>query len=226
MDIERQQIELVFCLGGGELDDEGAHGFTYTYDGVPSYMTPPDDLYAPGVTYWTAVYCELYGQAKTPEGHERIAHFTSSGETQCECGHDLSPDGPGQDCPLCEGDGLVYIGDGWREIVFRECSKRCESCDEYKPSAEVIGLPGDPNSAEWCAECRAETCGYCGESTEDCPRTQANPSCAPLGPCPTCGGRMGAPHVIETERGPLMGCSYVCVRELALEVAAREEIRR
>lgn len=63
--------------------------------------------------------------------------------------------------------------------------KLCESCGEDKPAAEVIGLPGDANSAEWCAECRAETCGYCGESISDCPRTPANPSCEPLGPCPT-----------------------------------------
>lgn len=90
-DIEREQVEWVFGLTGGELEDKpwepfapstegekdctwalgmGGLGyassretFAYHYDGVPDYCgrREYDDLYANGVEYRTVVYCCLFG---------------------------------------------------------------------------------------------------------------------------------------------------------------------
>ena len=46
--------------------------------------------------------------------------YTSSGESECWwCGPGTGNEGDQSECKLCEGDGYVYLGDGWREVVYR-----------------------------------------------------------------------------------------------------------
>jgi len=137
-DIEREQVEWVFHLTGGELEDEPWSGQKYWYEGVPDYIgdaftNDPEDT-----VYRTIVMQALY--ANVPEeldSEEGMYTFTgkaetSSGETECphrddadngklvvsgQCGDDGR-------CELChelKGDHhkYIYLGDGWTEAVFR-----------------------------------------------------------------------------------------------------------
>jgi hypothetical protein len=141
-DSERAQVELVFGLTGGELDDEPWHGFAYNYKGVPEYVRSDfTDRY--DREYRTVVACFLYGAPP-----ERIvddagewtlqATYSSSGEAECPL-KDI--DATEQEeiyahrekhfnlpriarCFLCDeqrGDehGYLYLGEGWLEAVFK-----------------------------------------------------------------------------------------------------------
>lgn len=138
---EREQIEWVFGLTGGELNDKPLryanlvccmkhpeyerHWAPYFYDGVPEYARRIE--YKLGGSFMTVVHCALYG-SEMPRviyaGGKRwrkIATYTSSGETECP-GKDF--DSPSRPCPLCEAregeeHGMIYIGEGWAEVVYR-----------------------------------------------------------------------------------------------------------
>ena len=128
--IERAQIEMVFGLGGGELHepdsrfpDEWDGVFAYWYNELPHYVRESEINPGPmQFQFRTAIVCELYGQARTPEGWTRVAHWTSSGESG-ECWA-CEPEDPNEDplhrddCPICKGDGFVYLGDGYREVLY------------------------------------------------------------------------------------------------------------
>ena len=86
----------------------------------------------------TLLAWEIFGQVTTPKGWTRKQAFRSSGERGCGwCGPGTDWDGSDKqelarmkepntntcyrgdpDCPICEGGGHVYIGDGWQEIIF------------------------------------------------------------------------------------------------------------
>jgi hypothetical protein len=128
---ELLMIEGVFGLTGGELNDspcplnDGDNVHRYWYDGAPEYAA--SDYRNDSRRLVTLVACELWGEVKVDQGWDRVASFTSSGEAACPwCGDGVEGDEEnaeeeGEDlveCDLCEGDELVYLGDGWREIVF------------------------------------------------------------------------------------------------------------
>ncbi len=138
-DLERERIACVFGLGGSELheaDDrfpdsegwDGPEGIAYWYEGAPEYVSPSDlglDLDSCGEVR-TAIVCCTFGHPSPPEGWEQVATFSSSGEAPCWCcgagtAHDDEGDKDDDDtegCKLCNGDGLIYLGDGWHEIVY------------------------------------------------------------------------------------------------------------
>lgn len=111
---DREQVEEVFGLTGGELADEPwkptdndgrEWTVTYWFDGPPEYAEA-DFADWSMTTYRTAVRDEMFGlmpdQLTDEEGNwTRVASFRSSGETEL-------PDG-----------SFAYIGDGWGEIVYR-----------------------------------------------------------------------------------------------------------
>lgn len=115
--------DVVSWLLTEELADEEWEGFDYWYDGEPSYSEVP--TWCERFEYRTAFVCELLGQVETPEGWNRVASFAHSGEGPCPLqGIDLSE----EVCPLCEWatsngchpyEGWIYLGDGWREVVYR-----------------------------------------------------------------------------------------------------------
>lgn len=129
-ELEAERIMCVFGLGGGELSDEPWDGVCkYWYEGVPeyaeefgsarygSYDTDEDgNLWE----YRTALLNELYGYFDTPPGWERLARYNNSGERDCWwCGPGTGNEDERDGCLLCEGDGYVYLGEGWGEVVFR-----------------------------------------------------------------------------------------------------------
>ena len=59
---------------------------------------------------------DIYFAPEAPEGWEQIASYGSSGEAECWC---CGSDREEETCLLCEGDGIVYIGEGWAEVVYR-----------------------------------------------------------------------------------------------------------
>jgi hypothetical protein len=101
---------------------------------VPDYATELGDLDEAR----TAILCCLCGCPEPPDGWTQVASFSSSGERECWwCGPGSDWDGTVEqdrtreadpitptgyrgklDCPVCEGDGHVYLGDGWCEVVF------------------------------------------------------------------------------------------------------------
>lgn len=116
---EHASVEAVFGLTGGELEDgpcplDGVgRTYRYWYEGPPEYAAA--DHRNDRRRLITVAACELYGEVEAPPGWERVNAFSTSGETLCPwCGDNSINEG----CLLCEGDGYVYIGDGWREIVF------------------------------------------------------------------------------------------------------------
>lgn len=129
---ERAQVELVFGLTGGELNDDPwcptyvtetygetrTYVATYNYDGPPEWAEDTHDDWAT-VTYRTMVRdnligCDAPSVVNDDNGTwQKVATYASSGETDCYC------EGNDKACYLCGGDGYVYVGDGWAEIVYR-----------------------------------------------------------------------------------------------------------
>ena len=73
----------------------------------------------------TAILECLFGEPDAPEGWERIASFTSSGEAECWwCGPGTGNEDERDECKLCEGDGLIYLGEGYAEVIFRRTESR------------------------------------------------------------------------------------------------------
>lgn len=70
----------------------------------------------------TAILNGAYGLPQPPHGWVQLAVFGSSGEAQCSwCGDGVVSDDEddGQTCKLRDGDHLLYLGDGWAEVVYR-----------------------------------------------------------------------------------------------------------
>ena len=131
IDIECERIQCVFGLGGGELhvaderfpDSEGwdgPEGIACWYEGVPDYVSLSELGLDWDDELRTAILCGVYGLPNPPEGWEQVASFTSSGEAACWwCGEGPGTEGQRGECKLCEEEGLVYIGDGWCEVIFK-----------------------------------------------------------------------------------------------------------
>lgn len=135
-DSEREQIEWVFMLTGGELNDEPWNGFAYNYDGVPDWAAS-DFKDAFDSEYRTVVGCFIYGgpprQTIDADGvWELRATFVSSGETECP----MAPEAVDNErCRLCdETTGqphrYIYLGDGWAEAVYRRELRDPDADDE------------------------------------------------------------------------------------------------
>lgn len=117
---EREQIEVVFGLLGGELEKKPWDGgrwdgdrFPWWYEGIPEYAKDEPwhvkDLYE----YATVICEEIDGERDTPEGWERVARYSSSGEADHPdlfSGINVSKDDP---------ERTIYLGVGWGETVYR-----------------------------------------------------------------------------------------------------------
>ncbi len=134
-DLERERIACVFGLGGGELhetDDrfpdsegwDGPEGIAYWYEGVPEYVTVAELGLDFDDEVRTAIVCCIFGHPAPPDGWRQVATYSSSGEAPCWCsGADDHDEGDGdyddaEGCKLCDGDGYVFLGDGWAEVVY------------------------------------------------------------------------------------------------------------
>jgi len=143
-DREREQVENVFGLGGGELEDESFAGYAYNYEGAPEYAA--NEIEELDYQYHTVI---VSGGGYLPSPYDKleedgvrwdlVEYFMNSGESDCWiCGaggngvdwwadefeqqHGHAP-GPDDRCGLCETEmedmpGVVYIGEGY-EAVYR-----------------------------------------------------------------------------------------------------------
>ncbi|MDM7992981.1 MAG: hypothetical protein QUS11_06665 [Candidatus Fermentibacter sp.] len=134
-DIDREHMEIVFGLTGGELHDGPRGGFAYTYDGPPDYAHDQfSDLYS--ADYMTVLHYGLFTESPSCFEHagtlyRRVvgAIYRNSGEAECLCNDcealDMAAYEMGDRCPVCENDvrepgrRYVYIGEGWSEVVYR-----------------------------------------------------------------------------------------------------------
>lgn len=142
--VEREQVEYVFGLTGGELSDRPLryYGSTetgcgnvldpkrkwarYWYDGAPDYVGRQFDRFG---SVMTMVMDCLFGYPPKrilSQGKvwRRVAAFTNSGECECpEADGMVRYDSTGGECRLCgaadqEEHGFIYLGDGWTEVVY------------------------------------------------------------------------------------------------------------
>lgn len=158
---DRAQVEEVFGLTGGELNDEPwivndratqtAWTFHYHYDFAPSYAERDFEQYD---EVRTVVRCNMFGEppAVLIDQHDasrrwvKVATFTNSGETECFGANNDAPNivtaeqtaTAGSECyycaePIGKPHTVVYIGDGWAEIVYR-----LQLCNR---SAPIVGEP-------------------------------------------------------------------------------------
>ena len=154
--LEKEQIENVFGLGGGELEHESFAGYKYNYEGPPDYAEEIDDDF--NYQYRTVIVSgggHLPPPDKTLEHEgvtwELVDHFMSSGESDCwVCGaggngkewwaeefekqHGRPPT-PEDECGLCEYKfadmpGSTHIGEGY-EVVYRVHNDVIWPEDEY-----------------------------------------------------------------------------------------------
>lgn len=141
---ERAQVEIVFGLTGGELEDRPLRflGDTRWSDGTPRgeprrwwrrwwYTGVPD--YAQeierrlGGEFLTIVSDELLGKLLTrilARGKiwRKVARYGHSGEAACYMEGEINTEN--KTCSICgenpgKRHGYVYLGDGWSETVYR-----------------------------------------------------------------------------------------------------------
>ncbi len=120
----REEIECLFGLGGGELNNGTFNGSRYWYDGAPDYcerdmQAAAESAGADPLYLRTCIEYHFATTPKAPRGWVMLGSFVSSGEAECwRCGPGTGKEHERKNCKLCGGDGLVYLGDGWMEVVY------------------------------------------------------------------------------------------------------------
>ena len=155
---EREQVENVYGLGGGELDDSGDNfgGYAFWYEGAPEYADEARDYDNEYRTVLMLGGGFLPNPEKTLEADGQTwtfaANYMNSGESDCwVCGsggngkewwaeefekeHGEAPR-PDDQCGLCETEfndmpGMVYIGDGY-EAVYKLVEEDEAEEDDYE----------------------------------------------------------------------------------------------
>ena len=166
--IERESVEWVLTLTGGELDaqprvtDAGYH-FTYSYDGIPEWAGDDfDDKYDSGVEYFTMVRNCFFGEA--PEviafngrTYSREAVYVNSGERECPM-RDMHECGGFEDTPTVVEDG--------RTVTAVE-NEECYLCGAMRGEGHGYIYLGDG----WCEVVYRhveQACADCNLTREDC----------------------------------------------------------
>jgi hypothetical protein len=187
--IEREQIESVFGLGGGELNsdpwvvkaDDREISYLYNYDGPPEYADFDDRHDRDYVTVVTqALYSPIEPILTSADGsiYRLRADYSSSGETEC-CYRSGAPEDAivkaeqahNGECPYCatpvgEAHGHIYIGDGWIEAVYRRDRTPAELAEAH-------------NIECWEDRVWDLSCGKCGDTSAHDGYVDANGAICP-----------------------------------------------
>jgi hypothetical protein len=168
--IERQQVEYIYGLTGGELNDsplrywseDDSEGFCrYHYDGVPEWATEDfKDANCRNVDYFTTINIDNpYGwfaqSMRMADGrvYHLVKTYASGGEAECPCSSSGCDEKVGEgctkgyvECPLCEATegedhGMIYLGTG-SEAVYKHVEFECAECSETRADC-VIGYVGE-----------------------------------------------------------------------------------
>jgi len=149
-----------------EMDGVEEVGFTYWFEGIPDYLGRrefPDQYDA----IYRTVVVEAYALKEiTDDGGvtwRRMASYASSGETECpskdqivgeeDWRAEMSSFEVDSECSLCGaklGDphGMIYIGDEWRENIYRADPEKEENDvsvpDEREDEVDEEGERGSP----------------------------------------------------------------------------------
>lgn len=165
-EIEREKMEWIF---GEELHEPGERWkdewdgvFAYWYEGAPDYA--PEYNRDFDREYRTAILNEVYGIAETPEGWERLASWSSSGERECPYQGQEELQGATQ-CYLCEepvgldgqhpNEGWLYIGEGWGEVLYRRLPVHLLKSEGGSSACGEEGLMNSDINFVTCPECDA-----------------------------------------------------------------------
>lgn len=155
-ELEIERIAAILSVEASDLRRWNGETGAFYYDGVPEWAASDfpafaaDDC-ADGLEHRT-VY--TFGDpASYPrvdadfEGWTFVRSYNASVERECPwCGPGTGDEHRRAECKLCEGDGLIYEGDGFSEAVFSRprCDDSCEQC------GESMAAPDD----DLCAACR------------------------------------------------------------------------
>lgn len=137
---EREQVEAVFHLGGGELKVDAWGGYAYWYEGSPEYADDIDKdsgMYRTGIVAGGGYLSQPKETITDADGQvwKLVNTYASSGETECNvCGNgtgDTFTEGfyeeygeeprPTDRCGLCENEvkdmpGFIYVGEGYEAV--------------------------------------------------------------------------------------------------------------
>lgn len=230
--IERQCVEWVFGLTGGELSDkplaytvggnDDVHSFEYHFDGVPDYCGKGDypDLHDSHVDYFTAVTDCLYGNAPDEivvagKRYVQVNSFVSSGETECPGMHDDMNDGAvtlehadvgGKVCMLCEAD----LGEEHGYIYLGD--GWCEVVYRHDAIEAMRTLAESHNLQVWEERITEVTCSEC-DSVMPVPHDSAHADSDVY--CPSCEHKLTSVALADTDRSAWWWwcCSPGCLPE-------------
>lgn len=124
--LDRARCACLFGIDEGELGDEPWEGFAYWYEGVPEWAADDfsrDERNSPSGRYRTVIRPLLSGarDMRVPEGWHLAKLYNSAPERECAwCGPGTGNEDSRAECKLCEGDGLLYWGEEWCEVVLEQ----------------------------------------------------------------------------------------------------------
>lgn len=138
---EELDLERCACLFGVEVsdlehedhvqpvldeytDDDAARFPKYWYEGPPEWAEgdfSKDERNSPSGRYRTLIVACMDGKPQIPTGWRFVKLYRSAPERECAwCGAGTGNEATHSTCQLCEGDGLLYWGEEWCEVVIEQ----------------------------------------------------------------------------------------------------------
>ena len=122
--LDRARCAALFGVDEGDLGDEPFDGHAYWYEGVPEWAEghfSRDERHSPSGRYRTLIVACVDDKPTVPEGWRLVRLYHSASERDCAwCGTGTGNEASRSTCRLCEGDGLLYWGEEWCEIVIEQ----------------------------------------------------------------------------------------------------------
>lgn len=135
MSEEELDLERCACLFSVEVSDlehkddmyepdDVARFPKYWYDGPPEWAEGDfsrDERNSPSGRYRTLIVACMDGKPRIPTGWRFVQLYRSAPERDCAwCGAGTGNEATRSTCQLCEGDGHLYWGEEWCEVVIEQ----------------------------------------------------------------------------------------------------------
>lgn len=113
--LERLALVLGECISTIGYAEAGAFRGEAVLDEQPDWLSEHEKSADPEVV--VVVHNGVYGLPKLPVVYREHSRYTVSGEAECYCDSEEEEEEE-EKCELCEGEGLVYIGEGWTQRIL------------------------------------------------------------------------------------------------------------
>lgn len=119
--LDRARAACLFDVDEGELMGEPFDGYAYWIDGPPEWAEGDfsrDERHSPSGRFRTIFMACFDGKPRVPEGWRLVRVYNTAPERDCAwCGAGTGNEEARAECKLCEGDGHLYWGEEWCEVV-------------------------------------------------------------------------------------------------------------